>query len=86
MYRHLVEMNKIEIKISLPWLISVVKNLKKVSHNIREFEGYLNNQRDWNEAMSLGENRKYIDSLEQNLSNIINNSVELEVKLKPGAE
>ena len=79
-------MNKIEIKISLPWLISVVKNLKNVSHNIMEFEGYLNNQHDWNEAMSLGENRKYIDSLEQNLSNIINNSVELEVKLKTGAE
>ena len=86
MYRHLVEMDKIEIKISLPWLLSVVKSLKKVSHNIMGFEGYLNNQRDWNEAMILGENRKYIDSLEQNLSNIINNSVELEVKLKPGAE
>jgi hypothetical protein len=82
MYRHLVEMDKIEIKIPLPWLLSVVKNLKKVSHNIREFEGYLSNQCDWNEAMGLGENRKYIESLEQNLNNLISNNVEIEVKLK----
>lgn len=77
-------MDKIEIKIPLPWLLSVVKNLKKVSHNIREYEGCFSNQYDWNESMSLGENRKYIESLEQNLSNIISNSVEIVVKTDSG--
>jgi hypothetical protein len=75
-------MDKIEIKMPLPWLLSVMKNLKKVSHNIRQYEGYLSNQCDWNEAMGLGENRKYIESLEQNISNLIYNNIEVEVKLK----
>jgi len=86
MYRHLVEMDKIEIKVPLPWLLSVVKNLKKVSHNIREYENYFESLRDWNEAKGLSENRKYIESLEKNLSNIISNSVEFEVKLEEGSE
>lgn len=77
-------MDKIEIKISLPWLLSVVKNLKKVSHNIREYENYLESLRDWNEAKGLNLNRKYIESLEQNLSNIISNSVEIVVKTDSG--
>ena len=84
MYRHLVEMDKIEIKIPLPWLLSVVKNLKKVSHNIREYENYLASLHDWNEAKGLSDNRKYIESLEQNLSNIISNSVEIVVKTDSG--
>lgn len=75
-------MDNLEIKLPLSWLLSVVKNLKKVSHNIREYEGHLCNQCDWNEAMGLAENRKYIESLEQNLNNLISNSVEIEVKLK----
>lgn len=75
-------MDKIEIKIPLPWLLSVVKNLKKVSHNIREYENYLDSLRDWTEAKGLNDNRKYIESLEKNLTNIISNSVEFEVKLK----
>ena len=82
MYRHLVEMDKIEIKIPLPWLLSVVKNLKKVSHNIREYENYLASLHDWNEAKGLSDNRKYIESLEKNLSNTISNSVEFEIKVK----
>jgi len=82
MYRHLVEMDKIEIKIPLPWLLSVVKNLRKVSHNIREYENYLESLRDWEEARGLNYNRKYIESLEKNLSNLISNSVDFEVKLK----
>lgn len=75
-------MDKIEIKIPLPWLLSVVKNLKKVSHNIREYENYLDSLYDWNESKGLNDNRKYIESLEQNLNNLISNSVEIEVKLK----
>lgn len=77
-------MDKIEIKIPLPWLLSVVKNLKKVSHNIREYENYLDSLYDWNESKGLNDNRKYIESLEQNLNNLISNSVEIEVKLKSG--
>jgi hypothetical protein len=77
-------MDKIEIKIPLPWLLSVVKNLKKVSHNIREYENYLASLHDWNEAKGLSDNRKYIESLEQNLSNIISNSVEIVVKTDSG--
>ena len=75
-------MDKIEIKIPLPWLLSVVKNLRKVSHNIREYENYLESLRDWEEARGLNYNRKYIESLEKNLSNLISNSVDFEVKLK----
>ncbi len=75
-------MKKIEIKLPLPWLLSVVKNLKKVSNNIRVFEGYLSNQYDWNEAMDLAINRKYVDELQEELSQIINNNVEVEVKVK----
>jgi len=75
-------MDKIEIKVPLSWLLSVVKNLKKVSHNIREYENYLDSLRDWTEAKGLSENRKYIESLEKNLSNIISNNVEFEIKLK----
>ena len=82
MYRHLVDMDKIEIKIPLPWLLSVVKNLKKISHNIQQYESYLSNQYDWNEAMSLGDNRRYIESLEEKLNKIINNSIEIVVKTK----
>ena len=73
-------MDNLKIKIPLPWLLSVVKNLRKVSHNIRQYEGYLGNQYDWNEAMGLGENRKYIESLEDKLKKVINNSVEVVVK------
>lgn len=73
-------MDNLEIKLSLPWLLSVVKNLRKVSHNIQQYEGYLNNQYDWNEAMGLAENRKYIESLEDKLKKVINNSVEVVVK------
>jgi CRISPR/Cas system Type II protein with McrA/HNH and RuvC-like nuclease domain len=79
-------MDKIEIKVPLSWLLSVVKNLKKVSHNIREYENYLDSLRDWTEAKGLSENRKYIESLEKNLSNIISNNVEFEIKLKEGSE
>jgi hypothetical protein len=79
-------MDNLEIKIPLPWLLSVVKNLKKVSHNIREYENYLGSLRDWNEAKGLSDNRKYIDSLEQNLMKAINNNVEVEVKIKSGKE
>lgn len=76
MYRHLVEtMEKIEIKLPLPWLLSVIKNLKKVSHNIRQQENHLDNNCDWNEAMNLSLNRKYIDSLEQKLTEVINAEV-----------
>jgi len=77
-------MDNLEIKLPLSWLLGVVKNLKKVSHNIREYENYLDSLRDWNEAKGLSDNRKYIDSLEQNLKKVINDSVEVEVKLKSG--
>jgi hypothetical protein len=78
-------MDNLEIKLSLPWLLSVVKNLRKVSHNIRLYEEYLGNQYDWNEAMGLSENRKYIESLEDKLKKVINDSVEIVVK-KPSEE
>jgi hypothetical protein len=79
-------MDNLEIKIPLPWLLSVVKNLKKVSHNIREYENYLDSLRDWNEASGLRNNRTYIDSLEQNLMKAINNNVKVEVKIKSEKE
>ena len=78
-------MEKIDIKIPLPWLLSVVKNLKKVSHNIRQYEICLGNNYDWNEALDLSLNRKYIDNLEQKLTEVINNSIEVKVKVKDSA-
>lgn len=76
-------MEKIGIKLPLSWLLSVVENLKKVSHNIRQYEIYLGNNRDWDEAMGLSLNRKYVDNLEQNLTEAIKGSIE--VKLKDSA-
>lgn len=78
-------MDKIDIKIPLPWLLSVVKNLKKVSHNIQQHENHLDNNFDWDEAMNLSLNRKYIDSLEQKLTEVINDSIEVKVKVKDSA-
>ena len=60
-----------EVKVQVSFLLSIMKNLKKVSHNISAFENYLGDMRDWNEAIKLRENRIYIDSLHNALNTII---------------
>jgi hypothetical protein len=77
MYRHLIEMDKNpEVKVQVSFLLSIMKNLKKVSHNISAFENYLGDMRDWNEAMKLRENRIYIDSLHNALNTIVTTNSE----------
>ena len=61
--------SQINIKVSL--LLSIVKNLHKVSHNIEAFEDYLGNKNEWNEAMILRQNRFYIESLLRTLKQLI---------------
>ena len=60
-----------EIKLKVSFVISIMKNLKKVSHNISAFENYLGDMSDWNEAMKLRENRIYIDSLHNALNTLV---------------
>ena len=65
-----------EVKVQVSFLLSIMKNLKKVSHNISAFENYLGDMRDWNEAMKLRENRIYIDSLHNALNTIVTTNSE----------
>ena len=65
-----------EVKVQVSFLLSIMKNLKKVSHNISAFENYLGDMRDWNEAMKLRENRIYIDSLYNSLNTIVTTNSE----------
>lgn len=64
-------MEELTVSMNVGSLMRMTENLRRVSNNIQNFENMLSSQYDWNEALSLRENRVYIESLYTKFNGIL---------------
>jgi hypothetical protein len=65
-------MEELTVSMNVGSLMRMTENLRRVSNNIHNFEHMLSSQYDWNEALSLRENRVYIEQLYHKFNGILN--------------